>query len=50
VPVDRVLTASTLRARAGRLRDGAGVAAHWNAVAELLHQSYRELYRAVNHE
>jgi hypothetical protein len=47
VPVERVLGPSTLRARAGRLRDDGGEQADWNAVSELLHQSYRDLHKAV---
>jgi hypothetical protein len=47
VPVERVLSASTLRARAGKLRDNGGVDADWSAVSQLLHQSYRELHAAV---
>jgi hypothetical protein len=43
-----VLHASTLRARAGRLRDDGGARADWPAVARLLRQSYRELHVAVN--
>ena len=48
VPADRVIVASVLRARAGRLRDAGGEQADWNTVAALLHQSYRELHEAVN--
>jgi hypothetical protein len=44
---DRVLTASTLRARAGRLRDQGGAQADWPEVGRLLTESYRELHRAV---
>jgi hypothetical protein len=47
VPRDRVLAASILRARAGRLRDDAGEHADWIAVSDLLHQSYRALPDAV---
>ncbi len=47
VPRDRVLQASTLRARAGRLRDDGGQQADWATVSQLLHQSYRELHAAV---
>jgi hypothetical protein len=47
VPVKRVLDPSTLRARAGRLRDEGGERADWNAVSQLLHQSYRDLHKAV---
>lgn len=42
-PRDRVLHASVLRARAGKLRDDGGEHADWAAVSRLLHQSYREL-------
>jgi hypothetical protein len=47
VPADRVLHASVLRARAGRLRDEGGARADWPAVSTLLHQSYRELHAAL---
>ena len=47
VPQDKVLVASMLRARAGRLRDEGGVNADWRAVSRLLHESYRELHAAV---
>jgi hypothetical protein len=48
VPRDRVLAASILRARAGRLRDDGGESADWAAVSDLLHQSYRQLHDAVS--
>lgn len=48
VPRDRVLEASVLRARAGRLRDDGGEKADWPTVAALLRDSYRALSRAVN--
>ncbi len=47
VPRDRVLEASTLRARAGKLRDEGGEHADWATVSDLLHQSYRALHAAV---
>jgi len=47
VPDARVLHASVLRARAGRLRDDGGAKADWPQVSALLHQSYRELHSAV---
>lgn len=47
VPRDRVLEASTLRARAGKLRDDGGEQADWTTVSDLLHQSYRTLHSAV---
>jgi hypothetical protein len=47
VPRERVLNASTLRARAGKLRDEGGDRADWAEVRALLHQSYRELHAAV---
>jgi hypothetical protein len=47
VPHDRVLEASTLRARAGKLRDDGGAQANWATVSDLLHQSYRALHAAV---
>ena len=43
---DRVLKASILRARAGRLRDDGGEHADWRDVSRLLHESYRELRAA----
>jgi hypothetical protein len=48
VPKADVLSASVLRARAGRLRDDGGANADWATVAALLHQSYGELHAAVN--
>jgi hypothetical protein len=48
VPRDRVLAASILRARAGRLRDDGGEQADWAAVSDLLHRSYRQLHDAVS--
>lgn len=47
VPVERVLEASTLRARAGKLRDAGGDNADWVEVSRLLHASYRALHAAV---
>jgi hypothetical protein len=47
VPVEAVLSASVLRARAGRLRDEGGERADWPQVSALLHQSFRELHTAV---
>ncbi len=47
VPRDRVLEASTFRARAGKLRDDGGEHADWTTVGELLRQSYRALHAAV---
>jgi len=47
VPRDRVLEASTVRARAGKLRDDGGAQADWATVSDLLHQSYRALHAAV---
>lgn len=44
---ERVLAASVLRARAGRLRDEGGANADWPAVSKLLVESYRTLHRAV---
>ena len=46
IPRERVLDASTLRARAGQLRDEGGEHADWATVSQLLHQSYRQLRRA----
>jgi hypothetical protein len=47
VPRERVLEASILRARAGRLRDEGGARADWAEVARLLQQSYRALHAGV---
>ena len=47
VPRDRVLAASVLRARAGRLRDEGGDGANWPEVGRLLQESYRALHAAV---
>ena len=47
VPVEKVLAASILRARAGRLRDQGGDRADWAQVSRLLQQSFRELHAAV---
>lgn len=47
VPRERVLNASVLRARAGRLRDEGGERANWAEVGRLLQESYRELHAAV---
>ena len=44
----RVLAASVLRARAGRLRDEGGPNANWAEVGRLLIESYRALYKGVN--
>jgi hypothetical protein len=48
VPRDKVLEASVLRARAGRLRDEGGQNADWAQVAALLRESYQSLHAAVN--
>lgn len=47
VPRERVLAASILRARAGRLRDEGGARADWSEVSRLLTESYRQLSAAV---
>ena len=47
VPRDRVVAASVLRARAGRLRDEGGERADWAEVGRLLKESYRALHAAV---
>lgn len=47
VPRERVLHASLLRARAGKLRDEGGERADWAEVGRLLQQSYRSLHTAV---
>ena len=46
LPRARVLDASTLRARAGKLRDDGDTHADWATVSQLLHQSYRDLHAA----
>ena len=48
VPRERVLEASILRARAGRLRDEGGPSADWAEVGRLLTESYRSLHKGVN--
>lgn len=47
VPRERVLEASVLRARAGKLRDTGGASADWPEVGRLLQASYRTLHQAV---
>jgi hypothetical protein len=47
VPRERVLAASVLRARAGRLRDEGGERADWAEVARLLVESYRALHATL---
>lgn len=47
VPRDKVLEASVLRARAGKLRDQGGERADWAEVSRLLVESYRALHKAV---
>jgi len=48
VPRERVLEASILRARAGRLRDEGGPYANWPEIERLLTESYRSLHKGVN--
>ena len=48
VPKEKVLEASVLRARAGKLRDQGGADANWFDVERLLRNSYRALHAAVN--
>lgn len=48
VPKEKVLAASVLRARAGKLRDQGGENADWFEVERLLRDSYRALHAAVN--
>ncbi|HXT69041.1 MAG TPA: hypothetical protein VN700_04780 [Vicinamibacterales bacterium] len=48
VPKAKVLEASILRARAGKLRDEGGPNANWTEVARLLIESYRTLHAGVN--
>lgn len=48
VPRERVLEASILRARAGRLRDDGGDQADWAEVSRLLVQSFRSLHAAIH--
>jgi hypothetical protein len=45
---ERVLDASVLRARAGKLRDEGGPSADWREVGRLLIASYRSLHAGVN--
>jgi len=47
-PRERVLEASVLRARAGKLRDNGGANADWVEVSRLLQAYYRSLHQAVN--
>lgn len=48
VPRERVLEASVLRARAGKLRDDGGDNADWAEVSRLLVQSFRSLHAAIH--
>jgi len=48
VPREKVLEASILRARAGRLRDEGGPYANWPEIGRLLTESYRSLHKGVN--
>jgi hypothetical protein len=48
VPRERVLEASILRARAGRLRDDGGENADWAEVSRLLIESFRALHAAIH--
>jgi hypothetical protein len=48
VPRERLLDASILRARAGKLRDEGGDHADWTEVSRLLVQSFRALYAAIH--
>jgi hypothetical protein len=48
LPRERVLEASVLRARAGKLRDIGGADADWPQVGGLLRASYRSLHAAVH--
>lgn len=48
VAKEKVLEASVLRARAGRLRDEAGPGANWPELARILTESYRRLHAGVN--
>jgi hypothetical protein len=48
VPRERVLEASILRARAGKLRDEGGERADWEEVSRLLVQSFRTLHAAIH--
>jgi hypothetical protein len=47
LPLERVVEAGLLRARAGALRDAGGADADWAEVGRLLHASYRSLRAAV---
>ena len=46
-PRSRVLSAATLRAEAGALRDSEATAPDWNTIRGLLQQSYRDLHAAL---
>src|SRR5262245_51954416 len=48
VPRERVLEASVLRARAGKLRDIGGDNADWAEVSRLLVESFRKLHAAIH--
>jgi hypothetical protein len=48
VPRERVLEASVLRAKAGKLRDDGGEHADWAQVSRLLVQSFRALHAAIH--
>src|SRR5262245_9691554 len=48
LPRERVLEASILRARAGRLRDEGGQNADWAEVSRLLVQSFRQLHAVIH--
>ena len=48
VPREKVLEASILRARAGRLRDEGGPYANWPEIGRLLTESHRSLHKGVN--
>jgi hypothetical protein len=50
VPRERVATAGLLRAEAAALRDGEAAHPDWDAIGELLRQSYRELLTGVSQE
>lgn len=48
VPKAKVLEASVLRARAGKLRDDGGLNADWPEISRILVESYRSLHAGVN--
>ena len=46
-PRPQVVRAAILRAQAGALRDAEAERPDWEAVSQLLHESYRDLHQAL---